>query len=178
MCKAAGSVPGMLLFDCYRVTRTFYNTILQATSRGPCWSLGVASGAGAKMFLEHNGYVGRLPALMSTWQHRKRRAMQTVKIPVFTRSWRRGDTHRGARDNASLCMTPQGRLSQTREQDNALCKRWTSSVWPVLDLMADADADAGESGSPWHQGHRRNLCNEPETTKLKVYQASCGGASP
>lgn len=131
MCKAAGSVPGMLLFDCYRVTRTFYNTILQpprtpqsrhwsqATSRGPCWSLGVGSGAGAKMFLEHNGYVGRLPVLMSTWQHRKRRAMQTVKIPAFTRSWRRGDTHCGARDNAILCMTPQSRLSQTREHGTA-----------------------------------------------------------
>lgn len=71
------------------------------------------------MFLEHNGYVGRLPALMSAWQHRKRRATQTVKISAFTRSWRRGDTHRGTQNSAVFCMTPQSRLSQTREHRTA-----------------------------------------------------------
>lgn len=30
---------------------------------------GIRECAGGKMFLEHNGYVGRLPAPMSTWRH-------------------------------------------------------------------------------------------------------------
>lgn len=48
--------------------------------------------------------------------------MQTVKISVFTRSWRKGDTHCGARDNGTLCMKPES----TQQQENALCRLWTS----------------------------------------------------
>lgn len=105
---------------------------------------------------------------------RKRRATQTVKISASTRGQRTGDTLCGARDNATLCLTPQNQGAHNgRRMPRASCGLLL--VWSVHGLAAHADA--GVSGSPWHQGHMRSLCNGPETIKLKVSQARCGGAS-
>ena len=126
--------PWPLPINCYGVAIPCYNTTLQtprtplsrqlsqATSRGHCWSLGVGS-VGRQDISGKQCLCGQAscPGVnMATF--RKRRVMQTVKISVFTRSWRKGDTHCGARDNGTLCMKPES----TQQQENALCRLWTS----------------------------------------------------
>lgn len=126
--------PWLPPFNCYRVTIPCYNAMLQppqnpteqAAEPGhkqrPLLVPGSWECAGGKTFLENNAYVGRLPAPMLTWRHSgKGELCRQLKYQCLP-----GAGHYGARDNGTLCLTLQGRVSQTREQENALCRLWTS----------------------------------------------------
>lgn len=142
----------------------------QAEATAGPWELGVSGG---KTFLENNAYVGRLPALVSTWRHSgKGELCRQLKYQCLPGAGEK-ETHTVEHGTTGPSVWNQ-RAPNSKRTPCADCG--LPSVWSIRDLMADADA--GVSESPWRQGHMRNLFNEPETIKLKAYQARCCGASP